>query len=54
MKERLKEDRRRVRVFLRRLEIELLGKSIRECEEACNRARVGEMYAILKEVGKRS
>lgn len=43
-----------MRVFLRRLEREWWEERIRECEEACNRGRVGEMYAILKEVGKRS
>ena len=54
VKERLREVRRRMRVFLRRLEREWWEERIRECEEACNRGRVGEMYAILKEVGKRS
>ena len=54
MKERLREARRSMRVFLRRLEREWWDEKIRECEEANIRGRVGEMYSILKEVGKRS
>ena len=38
-------------MFLRRLERYRWEERIRECKEACNRGRVGEMYAILKDVG---
>ena len=52
MRERLKQAKKRKRVFLRRLDKEWWEERIREFKEVCSRNRVGEMYVIGKEVGK--
>ena len=45
--------RRNMRQFLRRVEREWWRERIEECENACNSGRMGEMYKILKEIGRK-
>ena len=42
-----------MRQFLRRVEREWWRERIEECENACNSGRMGEMYKILKEIGRK-
>ena len=53
VKEQLGRARRNVRQFLRRVEREWSRERIEECEIACNSGRMGEMYKILKEIGRK-
>ena len=53
MKEQLGRAKRNMRQFLRRVEREWWRKRIEECEIACNSGRMGEMYKILKEIGRK-
>ena len=43
-----------MRQFLRRVEREWWRKRIEECETTCNSGRMGEMYKILKEIGRKA
>ena len=42
-----------MRQFLRRVERDWWRERIEECENACNSGRMGEMYKILKEIGRK-
>ena len=42
-----------MRQFLRRAERECWRERIEECENACNSGRMGEMYKVLKEIGRK-
>ena len=53
VKEQLGRARRNMRQFLRREEREWWRERIEECENACNSGRMGEMYKILKEIGRK-
>ena len=53
VKEQLGRARRNIRQFLRRVEREWWRERIEECEIACNSGRMGEMYKILKEIGRK-
>ena len=53
VKEQLGRARQNMRHFLRRVEKEWWRERIEECENACNLGRMGEMYKILKEVGRK-
>ena len=53
VKEQLGRARRNMRQFMRRVEREWWRERIEECEIACNSGRMGEMYKILKEIGKK-
>ena len=53
VKEQLGRARRNMRQFLRRVEREWWRERIEECENACNLGRMGEMYKILKEIGRK-
>ena len=37
-----------------RLEKEGWGERIGECREACERRRIGEMYNLLRKIGRRA
>ena len=52
VKEQLGRARRNMRHFLRRVERELCRERIEECENASNSGRMGEMYKILKDIGR--
>ena len=53
VKEQLGRARQNIRQFLRRVEREWWRKRIEECENACNLGRMGDMYKILKEIGRK-
>ena len=53
VKEQLGRARRNMRQFLRRMEKEWWRERIEGCENACNSGRMGEMYKILKEIGRK-
>ena len=53
VKEQLGQARRNVRLFLRRVEREWWRVRIEECEIVCNSGRMGEMYKILKDIGRK-
>ena len=53
VKEQLGRARRNMRQFLRRVEREWWHERIEECENACNLGRMGEMFKILKEIGRK-
>ena len=53
VKEQLGRARRNMRQFLRKVEREWWRERIEECENACNLGRMGEMYKILKEIGRK-
>ena len=53
VKEQLGRARRNMRQFLRRVEREWWRERIEECELACNSSRMGEVYKILKEIGRK-
>ena len=53
VKEQLGRARRDMRQFLRRVEREWWRERIEECEIACNSVRMGEMYKIFKEIGRK-
>ena len=46
-------ERREMKRMLRRLESEWWNERIRECEDACNEGRVGDMYKCLRKIGAR-
>ena len=52
-KEQLKEARRRLKRRLKRLERLWWDEVIRECKEACDQGRIGEMYKHLQRLGTR-
>ena len=52
-KEQLARARRNMRQFLRRVEREWWRERIEESESACNSGRMGRMYKILKEIGRK-
>ena len=53
VKEQLRRARWNMRQFLRRVEREWWRVRIEECEIACNSGRMGEMYKILKDIGRK-
>ena len=53
VKEQLRRARRNMRQFLRRVEREWWRERIEEYETECNSGRMGEMYKILKEIGRK-
>ena len=53
VKEQLGRVRRNMSQFLRRVEREWWRERIEECDTACNSGRMGEMYKILKEIGRK-
>jgi len=52
-RERLKYARRRMKVFLRNVERDWWSGKIDECEAACRAGRMGDMYGLLKEIGRK-
>ena len=52
-REEVRVARKEVRRFVRGCEREWWEGKIRECGEACERGRVGEMYKCLRLIGKR-
>ena len=53
VKERVKYARRRMRNFLREVERDWWREKVVECENACRDGRIGEMYDILKVIGRK-
>ena len=52
-KEEVKVARKAVKKFCRKLEKDWWDERIRECKEACDEGRVGDMYKSLKKIGTR-
>ena len=52
VKEQLRRAGRDMRQSLRRVERKWWCERIEECETACHSSRMGEMYKILKEIGR--
>ena len=53
LRERVKVARKQLKRRLVSLEREWWGERIGECREACERGRIGEMYSILRKIGRR-
>ena len=49
----LREARKGVKHFMRRLEREWWNEKLGECQEACERDKIGEMYNCLRKLGTR-
>ena len=52
-KERVKEAKRELKTRLRRWETEWWDQMINECREACEEGRMGKMYKVLNDLGRR-
>ena len=50
-KTRVRQARKAVKRFLRRIETSWWEERIRECREACDRGRIGDMYKSLRKIG---
>ena len=50
-KTRVRQARKAVKRFLRRIETSWWEERIRECREACDRGRIGDMYKNLRKIG---
>ena len=54
VKRRLKDARKRLNDFLKVKEREWWRERIEECKEACERGRMGDMYKVLRVIGRKS